>query len=87
LEGEAVTTVHKLKTWPVYFWAIASGDLTGCVRRDDRGYDVGDLVELHEWVAGVDMYTGRVLTKRITHVLRDLEGIQPGYAGLSFGAP
>lgn len=75
--------VHELKTWPEYFWPLARGELTGCVRNDDRGFAVGDVVHLREW-SKAEGYSGGTLIRRITYVLRDLEGIQPGYAGLSF---
>jgi len=41
--------LHKLKTWPEYFAALLRGDKTFEVRRDDRSYDVGDVLHLVEW--------------------------------------
>lgn len=38
--------VHVLKTWPVYFDAVRDGLKTFEVRRDDRGFQRGDIVEL-----------------------------------------
>ena len=78
---------HTLKTWPGYFRAIKRGDLTGCVRNDDRRFAVGDLVLLREWSSVTEQYTGRELVRRVTYVLRDIEGLAPGYACLSFGEP
>ena len=40
---------HLLKTWPEYFQAIKSGAKTFEIRRNDRGYAVGDTLVLHEW--------------------------------------
>lgn len=37
---------HRLKTWPQYWDAVHSGDKTFEVRRDDRGFQKGDIVEL-----------------------------------------
>ena len=41
-----MTATHRLKTWPQYWDAVASGDKTFEVRRDDRGFQKGDIVEL-----------------------------------------
>lgn len=37
---------HKLKTWPVYFDAIERGEKPFDVRRDDRGFQKGDVLIL-----------------------------------------
>ena len=39
-------TEHKLKCWPVYFDAIERGEKNFEVRRDDRGFQKGDIIEL-----------------------------------------
>jgi Domain of unknown function (DUF3850) len=41
--------VHELKVWPPYFDQIAAGVKTFDVRRNDRGFQVGDVLILHEW--------------------------------------
>lgn len=40
---------HELKTWPRYFDAVKRGDKSFEVRRDDRGYAVGDTLVLREF--------------------------------------
>lgn len=40
---------HHLRTWPVYFERVADGSKTFEVRKDDRGYQTGDVLVLHEW--------------------------------------
>lgn len=37
---------HKLKCWPNYFDALKSGDKTFEVRKDDRGFQKGDILVL-----------------------------------------
>jgi hypothetical protein len=44
------STVHALKTWPIPFQAIWTGHKLYELRRDDRGYHVGDQLKLLEWV-------------------------------------
>lgn len=40
---------HQLKTWPQFYNRVADGSKTFEVRNNDRGFQMGDLVELHEW--------------------------------------
>lgn len=41
--------IHELKTWPEFFDAVARGDKTFEVRKDDRGFQVGDELVLERW--------------------------------------
>jgi hypothetical protein len=40
---------HDLKIWPQYFCRVADGSKTFEVRKNDRGFQPGDEVELREW--------------------------------------
>ena len=40
---------HKLKCWPQYFDAIERGDKPFDVRRDDRGFQKGDVIVLQRF--------------------------------------
>lgn len=80
---------HRLKTWPEFFEAIKSKAKTFEVRRDDRGFMVGDLLELQEWdpsgLAGCDGYTSRVLKLEITYKLPGGKfGVSPDFCVLGF---
>lgn len=84
-------TNHKLKCWTPYYQAIVSGDKKFDVRRDDRGFQKGDLVTLQQYEPG----TGYVccpddnmpysIEKRIAYILTGGQfGIEPGYVVLGF---
>ncbi len=60
---------HRLKTWPEYFAAVASGEKTFEFRKDDRAFVVGDLIVLEEYQSGKG-YTGHQLRRGITYIMR-----------------
>lgn len=70
---------HWLKTEMKYFKAVAAGAKMFEVRKNDRGYKVGDILVLEESVEGVK--TGRVLTPlEVVYILHGpLYGVQEGY--------
>lgn len=41
--------IHELKCWPSSFERISDGTKTFEVRRDDRGFQMGDVLRLREW--------------------------------------
>ena len=61
--------IHNLKILPEYFTAVACGAKTFEVRKDDRPFDVGDVLKLQEYDG--EIYTGRALDVIATYVLRD----------------
>ena len=60
---------HELKIWPPYYEAVSDGRKTFEVRRNDRGFQAGDTVELKRWDPKTERYTGEQLTYRIGYVL------------------
>lgn len=40
---------HDLKIWPEHYRNVKAGTKTFEIRRNDRGYQKGDYVELHYW--------------------------------------
>lgn len=75
---------HFLKTLPRFFDAVYSGAKTFEVRRDDRGFQVGDELVLLEWDAHAEVFTGRRLDHVVGYILRGEEwGLAPGYVVLS----
>lgn len=77
---------HTLKVRPKFYAPILDRQLTGCMRRDDRGYEVGDMLRLEEFDPSTQEYTDRFITGvRITYILRhqDIADIPEGFALLS----
>lgn len=84
---------HELKTDDAVFEAVWNGMKTHEIRFNDRNFAVGDRLWLRETrYTGAEMrgpearpleYTGRQLTRTVSHVL-DGYGLQPGWVILSF---
>lgn len=77
---------HELKIKSEYFQAVWDGRKKAELRKDDRGYKVGDILLLRE-VDG-DEYTGSALAVQVTHILRNCPeyGLADGYCILSIGS-
>jgi hypothetical protein len=79
-----------VKCWPDYFEAIMSGEKTFDVRRDDRGYQKGDVLVVQKYQIGEgyirDYNTMKTAEVRrlITWILTGGQfGIEPGYVVLA----
>jgi hypothetical protein len=92
----ASPTTHELKTWPEYFDAVARGDKPFEIRKDDRGFAVGDLLVLRKFTihgkAGQVYVTPEgwetrvpecadTIRARVSYLLRGM-GIAAGYVAL-----
>lgn len=81
-----MTKTHELKSWPVFFEQLAGGAKGFEVRKDDRGFAVGDMLVIREWDPKTQVYSGRSVHARVTYRLgrQDFsEGIEPGFVVLS----
>lgn len=58
------------KAWPEMFQKIAEGDKTFDLRLADFKCDEGDILVLKEYNPKTKEYTGRVLKKKVTYVLK-----------------
>ena len=74
--NDRAATHHELKCWRPYFDDVASGAKSFELRRDDRGFKVGDWLTLHETERATDAYTGRAVDVVVTYILRGV-GILP----------
>jgi hypothetical protein len=70
-------TEHYLKTWAQFFPALISKAKQFEIRKDDRGFEVGDLLILEEWDVASESYTGQKLYKQITYITKFQQ--QSGY--------
>ena len=84
---------HRLKTHPEPFAAALAGHKRHSIRRDDRGYQVGDVVVMVEWDPFARAFTGREAGPfAITSLTRNgpaCAGLLDGYVvlGLGYGLP
>lgn len=72
--------LHELKTWPAYFDRIEDGSKTFEIRKNDRGFQAGDMLRLREFNPTGDhdtcrderctgrRYTGREMTRKVGFV-------------------
>lgn len=51
-------SVHVLKSWPKFFRPIVVEDRTHELRHNDRGFTIGDTLELHEYDPDTKRYSG-----------------------------
>lgn len=86
--------VHYLKTWPVFFDAVKGGKKTFEIRKDDREFDVGDILILQYWdpiIAAKDDnpssgYNGKEIRGEVTYLLLSSDcssiGLEPGFCAM-----
>lgn len=71
---------HELKTWTKYFEAVFNGKKNFELRKDDRGFQIGDILILKEWEPELGKYTGRQLTKSVTYIFEGGSlGLEKGF--------
>lgn len=76
--------VHKLKTWPQYFQRVLDREKKFEVRKNDRDYQVGDILELQEYDPEFKEYSQRYICGRVTYILHGPDfGIEKGYCVMS----
>lgn len=61
-------TEHEVKSWKYLFEPIWDGRKTHDLRIMDRGYQVGDILNLKEYDTDTNTYTGRFIKAEITYI-------------------
>lgn len=75
---------HILKTWPEYMDSIVSGEKMFELRKNDRDFQVGDVLILVEYDPGSKLFLKREVQKRITYILEGPAfGLKEGYCIMS----
>ncbi|MCP1226160.1 DUF3850 domain-containing protein [Sebaldella sp. S0638] len=74
---------HEIKIDPEYFNDVVEKRKTFEVRKNDRAYEVGDLLQIQEYNRETKEYTGRELWTSITYILDDQEYLRDGYVILA----
>lgn len=75
---------HKLKIWPEYFEEIRAGRKTFEIRRNDRDYRIGDVLELHEWSPETGQFTLSAMAAKVTYLIEGPAfGIGEGWVVMS----
>lgn len=69
---------HDLKLTDVFWDDVKSGRKRFELRKNDRGYKVGDTLILHRYADGKDM--GDILKLKVTYMLEEYTGLTEGYA-------
>ena len=85
--GSPSGRTHDLKCWPEPFAAIANGRKAFEWRRDDRDFQLGDVLRLREWRPDSENYTGAEALCGVTYVLRGRFGVPDGFVVLGIGSP
>lgn len=71
MEEVKTTTVHVIRAWPIFFKDLENSTKTFEFRKDDRDYEVGNILEIHEYDDYTEHYSGKVLSFEIIHLLRN----------------
>lgn len=69
--------VHQIRLAKSYFDDVANGIKTFELRKNDRGYKKGDILEMMEFADGKN--TGRMVRVLVTYIPEDYTGIEDGY--------
>lgn len=76
-DGKADHKTHEVKIAVSYYGDIVSGKKRFELRKNDRGYKVGDSLKMLEFKDG--KHTGRTIDADIIYMLEDYTGLEEGY--------
>lgn len=69
--------IHELKILPEFFYPVSIGLKTFELRKNDRNFQVGDIIKLKEWNG--NNYTGCQLDRKIIYILKEVAGLEAEY--------
>jgi hypothetical protein len=79
---EAILMIHELKCHPAPFAASLGEVKMFEYRRNDRDFKVTDILVLREFDP-FSGYTGRMITRKVTYILKESFDLPEGYCILS----
>lgn len=81
--------VHQLKVECEFYTTLSMHLKNFEVRKNDRDFQVNDILILREWSAATEDYTGLYLCAQISYILDDPRYCKEGYVilGLKFIEP
>lgn len=71
--------LQDLKCWPEYFEETWNGNRYFEVRKNDRDYQLGDLLLIREWCPNLGDYTGRHIERTASYILKDEYFVKKGF--------
>ena len=77
LPSEMPVTVHRIRCGKTFFEEILKGIKPFTLRKDDRNYKVGDILEKVEFDDGKN--TGRTIRQEVIYKLENYTGLVDGY--------
>lgn len=72
-EPQSEITIHDLKIWTEFYDDVDSGRRLFEMRKNDRDYQVGDVLKLREWLPKIEEYSGAVTYREVLHVFKFAE--------------
>ena len=75
--------IHELKTIQPFFEEVWCNRKTFELRRNDRGFKVGDILKLFEYDIETNKYSGRYCFVEVISILENFPGIQSDYCIMS----
>jgi len=73
----SILRCHELKVLPQYFEPLVKRIKTFEIRKNDRDFRVGDILVLKEFDPETNMYTGRIVERKVTYITNFAQ--QEGY--------
>ncbi|MCL2357116.1 MAG: DUF3850 domain-containing protein [Defluviitaleaceae bacterium] len=83
IASEAGQVTHEVKIHPDMLRAVAEGLKTFEYRRNDRNYQVGDVLRLRQFVPEREEATEEFIDVKVTYILRGDYGLPPDFVVMS----
>lgn len=78
---------HELKIHPKYFTDVFLNLKKIEIRKNDRNYQLRDILILNEWSPLTKKYTGAQVTRVVSYVQKDVPGLDPDFVILQLQKP